>query len=583
MCSIIGYRGGRKAVRVLINGLRNMEYRGYDSVGVATMDGAKIQVRKRVGRVDDVSKAMGLDELGGTSGVGHTRWATQGAPTDRNAHPHVSSGGRVAIVHNGTIENFAELRTSLESQGFSFKSETDSEVIANLLESELDGGDGVRGAVLRTIAKIRGHYTFAAIFNDGSMAATRRRESLIVGVGDGEYYVSSDVHGFVEYANDVIYVNDGDVVVIDDDGLGIYDGDGRRVTTELTKVSRELATIYKEDYAHHTLKEISEQPDVIGAAGADESAVSAVARSLRDAGTVYIVGSGTSYNAALAAKHLLLEYASIRAEAIVASEIPVHARSLERGGIMLAISQSGESADVLEAAGIARNAGIDVISIVNHPNSALARESTDVIRINCGPEIGVAATKSFLSQLVVLYKIVGELGGPGIDQEVISQAISGALESGPHVKEIARRLRDVNDVYVLGRGIHYAIALEAALKLKELTYIHAEAMPGGELKHGPLALLDEDTNVIIINPPGTTHDDALADAAKIRARGAHVIGIDTADSDAYDDWIPIPESDEAAHTIAEIVPIQLLAYYTALERDTNPDRPRNLAKSVTVR
>lgn len=583
MCSIIGYKGRHDAARILVNGLRSMEYRGYDSVGVATMDNAQILVRKGAGRVDDVNKAVELDKLPGVSGIGHTRWATQGAPTDLNAHPHTSSGGRVAIVHNGTIENFVELRKILKVNGFTFKSDTDSEVIANLLESELDGDDGIKGAVSRTISKIRGHYTFVAIFADGSLAAAKRRESLIIGVGDDEYHVSSDVHGFIEYTDDVIYVNDENIVIIDNNGLAIYDENGKQVTTKLTKVSRELATIYKGDYAHHTLKEISEQPDIIGSAGSNSSAISTTAGALRDAKTVYIVGSGTSYNAALVAKYLLSKYASIRAEAIVASEISVHAESLDHDGIMLAISQSGESADMLEAAQVARNSGIDVISIVNHPNSALARESTSIIRMNCGPEIGVAATKSFLSQLVILYKIIGELGGPAIDQSMISQSISIALESGPRTKEVAVRLREVNDVYVLGRGIHYAIALEAALKLKELTYIHAEAMHGGELKHGPLALLDADTNVIVINPPGPTHDDALADVAKIRARGAHIIGIDTINTDMYDDWIAIPESDETTYAIIEIIPIQLLAYYTALERNTDPDHPRNLAKSVTVR
>lgn len=583
MCAIIGYKGKRNAASVLVNGLRHMEYRGYDSVGIATRDGAHILVKKGVGRVDNVNVAMKLDELPGNSGVGHTRWATNGKITDLNAHPHISSGSRVAIVHNGVIENFAELKNSLELRKFSFKSETDSEVIANLLESELDGKDGIRGAVARTVALLKGQYTFVAIFADGSLAAVKSRESLIVGVGSDEYYVSSDVHGFIEYTDDVIYVDDKNIVVIDDNGLAIYDEDGNTVTTELTKVSRELAGIYKGDYAHYTLKEISEQSEIIAAAGGKASSIAASARALCGAETVYIVGSGTSYNAALVGKYLLSKYASIRAETIVASEILVHAGSLSRNGIMLAISQSGESADMLEAARVAHDAGLDIISIVNYPNSALARESSSVIRMDCGPEIGVAATKSFVSQLVTLYRIVAELGGPRIDSESISRAISAALESGSRIKEIAASLQNSNDMYVLGRGIHYAIASEASLKLKELTYIHAEAILGGELKHGPLALLDSKTRVMVINPPGPTHSDSLADAAKIRARGAHIIGIDTADADVYDDWIPIPESDEMLYPIVEIIPIQLLAYYTALERNTDPDHPRNLTKSVTVR
>lgn len=583
MCSIIGYRGKRHVAQILVSGLRNMEYRGYDSVGVATSDSGKILIRKGVGRVDDVNKSANLEGIGGICGIGHTRWATHGAPTELNAHPHMSSGGRVAIVHNGTIENFAELRASLEAKGFKFESETDSEVIANLIESKLAEGLGIKDAVMRTISSIRGHYTFAAVFADGSMAAARLRESLIVGVGKDEYYVSSDVHGFVEYADDVIYVNDGNIVIIDDEGLAIYDAEGKKTIPTITKVSRKLATIYKGDYAHHTLKEISEQPDIVAKAGTDSAVISAAAKALREAGTVYIVGSGTSYNVALVAKNLFGKHASIRAEAVIASEISANSSTLERGGVMLAISQSGESADTLEAVRLARNSGVNVISIVNHPDSAIAHESDMIIRMDCGLEIGVAATKSFVSQLVILYKIVGELGGPTINLDKVSRSVSILLENSARIKDIAASMRKANDAYILGRQVHYAIALEAALKLKELTYIHAEAIPGGELKHGPLALLDNDTNVIVINPPGPTHQDTLADVAKIRARGARIIGIDSKNNESYDDWIELADADEISHTISEIVPVQLLAYYTALERNADPDHPRNLTKSVTVR
>ncbi len=582
MCSIIGYSGSRAAARVLVGGLRRMEYRGYDSVGVATGSGGEILVRKGVGRVDGVNVSLRLDELPGNAGVGHTRWATQGAATDTNAHPHASSGGRVAIVHNGSIDNFAQLRESLRSRGFTFKSETDSEVIANLLESELDGEGGAKGAIMRTVATLKGHYTFAAIFDDGTIVAARMHEPLIIGVGDGEHYVASDVLGFVEYTDDAIYVGDGNFVVIDGDGPTVYDADGNAVEMRVTKVSRELAGIYKGDYAHYTLKEISEQPEAIMGAGGDEASIEAAAAALREAGTVYIVGSGTSHNAALVAKHILSSHARIRAEVIVASEFPVHATSLS-GGVMLAISQSGESADILEAARLASDAGLGVISLVNHPSSSLARESSRTVRMDCGPEIGVAATKSFTSQLAALYRIAAALGGPRVDIGAVSGAMAEALRCESQARAIAAELRDVSDVYVLGRGIHYAIASEAALKLKELAYIHAEAMPGGELKHGPLALLGEDSRVIVINPPGPTHDDALADAAKIRARGGRTIGIDTHDADEYDEWIGIPECAEWIYPIIGIIPAQLVAYYTALERDTDPDHPRNLAKSVTVR
>jgi len=582
MCSIIGYRGPRPAARVLVGGLRRMEYRGYDSVGVATGSGGRILVKKGVGRVDGVNDSLRLDALPGHAGIGHTRWATQGAPTGANAHPHASSGARVAIVHNGSITNFEALRGSLEARGHRFASETDSEVIANLLESELGGEGGAKGAVMRTVAALEGHYAFAALLDDGTIAAARRRAPLIVGVGDGEHYVSSDVLGFVEYTDDAIYVGDGNIVVIDGGGLAVYGADGAPAEARVTKVSRELAGIYKGDYAHYTLKEISEQPTSIIGAGGDERAIAAAARAIAGAKTVYVVGSGTSHNAAIVAKHLLSAHAGIRAEVIVASELPVHAHSLS-GGVMLAISQSGESADMLEAARLASAAGVSVVSLVNHPSSSLARESAQVVRINCGPEIGVAATKSFTSQLAALHRITAELGGPRVDMAAVSRALAGALECDRRARGVAAGLRDMDDVYVLGRGVHYAIASEAALKLKELAYIHAEAMHGGELKHGPLALLDARSRVIVINPPGPTHEDALSDAAKIRARGARTIGIDTADAGEYDEWLRIPECEGWMYPLAEIVPAQLVAYYTALERDTDPDHPRNLAKSVTVR
>ena len=582
MCSIIGYRGKQDAARVLVGGLRRMEYRGYDSVGVATRKDTGITIKKGVGRVDEVNARLGLEELQGRSGIGHTRWATQGAATEANAHPHRSGGRRVAIVHNGSIENFAELRRALESAGHSFESETDSEVIANLLESELDGGGGPKGAIMRAAAALRGSYAFAAVFEDGTLAATRRSEPLIVGVGRDGYYVASDILGFIEHTDDVIYVKDGQIAVIGTGGLELYDAEGSAVPQEITKVSHELSSIYKGDYAHHTIKEITEQPDIIASAGGDPAAIRAAAAALRDAEGLYVVGSGSSHNAALIGRHLLLEHAQIRAEVIAASEASSHPGALARGAV-LAISQSGESADIIEAVRLMRGAGLGVVSIVNHPHSSLARESSLIVRMDCGPEIGVAATKSFMAQLVVLYRIVAELGGPGLDEAALAHAVSAALDSGDGARKVASALRDISDVYVLGRGIHYPIAAEAALKLKELTYIHAEAILGGELKHGPLALLGPGAHAIVINPPGPTRADSLADAAKMRARGSRVIGIDTADADEYDYWIPIPEADEPLYPLVEIVPVQLLAYYTALERRTDPDHPRNLAKSVTVR
>jgi glucosamine--fructose-6-phosphate aminotransferase (isomerizing) len=586
MCSIIGYRGRGVAAPILVHGLKRMEYRGYDSVGVATRSRGRIQVRKGVGGVSAVNESAGLDSMKGTIGIGHTRWASHGGITDINAHPHSSSTGGLALVHNGIVENHKELKEELLSCGFTFESETDTEVLANLLQKNYDDAGDILEAVLRTVRRIRGDYAFVAMFGDGTLAAARLHVPLIIGVRGGAHFLSSDVLGFIEKTDDAIYMDSGDVAVIGNAGLDIYDFEGNRVRRPLTKVSKEFADVYRGEFAHFTQKEISEQPDTVlrsgeGAADAIEHAATAI----RDAGSAYITGSGTSYNAALVARYLLSKYAGVRLEPIISSEMPFTPGSIDPGSVLIAISQSGESADVLEAVRIAKGSGARVISIVNMLLSPLAQESSQVLAMNCGPEIGVAATKSFTAQLAVIYQIVDRLchGCLKVDFGEISHAISGILADYQDIRKIASELRDSSDIYVLGRGIHHPIAAEAALKLKELSYIHAEGIPGGELKHGPLALMGPGTHVIVINPDDETYQGMINSTSEIKARGARIIGVSDRPSDLYDHWIRIPKLHESIYPIVEIVPIQLLSYYTALERDTNPDRPRNLAKSVTVR
>ena len=628
-CSIIGYLGPDRAAPVLVRGLRRMEYRGYDSVGVATKTARGVQVRKGVGRVAEVNGAERLDEMGGSAGIGHTRWATHGGVTDANAHPHQSSSGAVAVVHNGTVDNFAELKSELLADGYTFRSETDTEVISNLLQKSLgQAGGSARDAMVRTVARLRGRYAFVALFANGTLAAARFHRPLIVGVGggvggaagagaagggaggvgagaaaaaEGPYLPSSDVMGFIEQTDDAVYVDNGQFVTIDRSGLRAYAFDGSEAPYAVTKVSREFADAYKGDYAHYTLKEISEQPDTIvragtgggGGAGAVAEAA-ALLRACRDGGrSVYVTGSGTSYNAAMVARHVLSRRAGLRAEPVMSSEMPHWPEPVPGGSVLLALSQSGESADVIEAAEMARRSGAEVVSIVNLTASSLAQESSVVIGMNCGPEIGVAATKSFTSQLAVIHGLADEMAGPDageggaggrFDAAAAASAISDVLSDHARIRELAARLKDVSDIYVLGRGVHYPIAAEAALKIKELTYIHAEGMAGGELKHGPLALIDSSVYVVVVNPGDSTFDDMLTGAREIKARGARIVGVSDSDSDVYDHWVRIPRmADEAAYPAVEIVPLQLLAYYLALERDTDPDHPRNLAKSVTVK
>jgi len=586
MCSIIGYSGNEIASPIIVKGLKRMEYRGYDSVGVATKSENQIELKKGIGKVNEVNSKIQLDTLPGNVGIGHTRWATHGKVTNFNAHPHPSNSGKIAIVHNGIVENFEELKKQLEDEGYEFKSETDSEVIANLIQKNYELTKDVKETILKTVSEIKGHYAFVAMFENGQLAAARFHEPLIIGVGKNNVFLSSDVLGFVEYTDNAIYMKSRNFVILDKNEFKIFDFNGKNTEYEITKVSKEFGDAYKGDYAHFTLKEIYEQPDVILKAGEKTSdAIEKAVNLMRDAKNIYITGSGTSYNSALIAKQILSKYAKIKSEPIISSELQFSPDIVEENSVLIAISQSGESADVLEAVRIAKKLNCKIISIVNLLTSSLARKADVVIGMNCGPEIGVAATKSFTAQLVILYKLVQKLSNNSItiNFEKFSESILKILENPIKIQEIAKKLKDISDIYILGRGINFPIAIESALKLKELTYIHAEGIAGGELKHGPLALMDSDVYVIIINPNDSTYSDTLTSAREIKARGAKIIGISDIESDVYDHWIEIPKLDEVLYPISEIVPIQLLSYYAALTKETDPDYPRNLAKSVTVK
>ena len=585
MCSIIGYSGNEVAAPIIVKGLKRMEYRGYDSVGVATESNNQIELKKGIGKVNEVNSKIQLDTLPGKTGIGHTRWATHGKVTEFNAHPHPSNSGKIAIVHNGIIENFEELKKQLENEGYNFKSETDSEIIANLLQKNYESTKNVKETILKTVSEIKGDYAFVAMFENGQLAAARFHEPLIVGIGQENVFLSSDVLGFIEYTDNVIYMKNRNIIILDKKDFQILDFNGKNTEYEITKVSKEFGDVYKGDYAHFTLKEIYEQPDVILKSG--EKTIGDIEKAveyIKNAKNIYITGSGTSYNSALIAKQILSKYVKIKSEPIISSELQFSPEIIERDSVLIAISQSGESADVLEAVRIAKKLNCKIISIVNLLTSSLVRKSDITLGMNCGPEIGVAATKSFTAQLTILYKIVQKLSNNiTIDFEKFAESILKIIENPVKIQKIAKELKNVSDIYILGRGINYPIAIESALKLKELTYIHAEGIPGGELKHGPLALMDSNVFVIIINPNDSTYADTLTSAREIKARGAKIIGISDIESDLYDYWIEIPKIKEILYPISEIIPIQLLSYYSALEKDTDPDYPRNLAKSVTVK
>jgi glucosamine--fructose-6-phosphate aminotransferase (isomerizing) len=562
-----------------------MEYRGYDSAGVAMLSDDGIILRKGVGKVEQVNSAKQLDALPGKVGIGHTRWATHGGVNEMNAHPHLSWSRKIAIVHNGIIENYEELKADVGQRGYLFRSETDSEVIANLLQCNRDLGMSVEEAVSETLRELKGRYAFVALMDDGTLVGARNNAPLILGIGRNAAFVSSDIMGFIEEADDVIYLDNGQFVLMNREKIRICDFAGRPVEQHLVKVSRELAEADKGRYVHYTLKEINDQPDVIVKAGSrSRSELEVLAALMRKSDVIYITGSGSSYNAALVGKHLFSRHVGMRVEPIISSEAQFSPMYLDGRSLLLALSQSGESADVIEAVGIAKEHGASVASIVNVETSSLARLSAISVGLNCGPEIGVAATKSFTSQLAVLYALNDILcGGDEFDLRDAPAAMHKILAEEESIRKIAAELAGVSDIYVLGDGVHYFIACEASLKLKELAYVHAEAMPSGELKHGPLALLGSSSYVLVFNPSDSTYANTLAMAHEVKARGVKIIGVSDLPNPIYDHWIKIPRVAEQLFSILEILPIQLLAYHMAIQRNTNPDYPRNLAKSVTVR
>lgn len=573
MCGIVGCVG-QDVSELLVRGLKRLEYRGYDSYGFATLEGNGIKVVKEVGKIRDVK--LGRSRVG----IAHTRWATHGKVNRENAHPHLSCDGKVAIVHNGIISNYLELRSRLEGRGHRFKSETDSEVIAHLLEEHLKGSS-VKRAMLKTVKELKGDFSFIAMFKGiETLVGARFGPPLVIGLGTDEGFLASDVLAFIDRTDDVVFLESGEFVILGRDYWEVFGLDGKPIEKKSVKVAWEAADVSKKEFSHYTLKEIHEQPSTIHRAlMQDEGSLKPFFDALSDNG-VYFVGCGTSYHACLVAKYLLAKLMKKPVEVMLGSEVSYYSE-LMNGGSLLAVSQSGETADVLKAVKKAREKKMKVLSIVNQVNSTLARESDAFLSINCGPEIGVAATKSFTSQLVLLeFLIMGEVGKRPM-LEGVGKAVSEAILDD-QIEEIAKTFRDSNDFYFVGRGVHYPIALEGALKLKELAYVHAEGMAAGELKHGTLALISEGTPVVVINPKDETYIETLSNAMEMKSRGAKIIGVSDELSNIYDYYVRIPKLYWYTYPLVEVVPLQLLAYYMAVLRAKDPDHPRNLAKSVTV-
>ena len=603
MCGIVGYVGSRQATKVLLDGLKKLEYRGYDSSGIAVLNGSGLKVYKKEGKIANLESI--LPEVIGTCGIGHTRWATQGAPTMINAHPHVS--GTIAVVHNGIVENYEELRGLLVSEGYKFASETDTEVLAHLIHKYYRGN--LVDAVLEGMKKVRGTYAAAFICGDTKQVVAIRKDSpLIVGIGANENFVASDVTALLKYTKNIVYLEDQEVVDLSENGVKFFNSSGQTIQKcpELIDMDEEAAE--KSGYPHFMLKEIHEQVStvhetMIGRISVMDGDVilndiTISPEDIKKLEKIEILACGTSYNAGLVGKYLFENLAKIQTNVNVSSEFRYCNPVINRSSLIIAISQSGETADTIAATKEAKMHGCRTLAITNVVNTTLSREVNDVLYTRAGPEIGVAATKTFTSQLVNLYLVaiyfakIRGLMDSGRSKRLIDSlrklpgSIQVVLDNKNDVDIIATRFSNAKDYFFLGRSLNYPIALEGALKMKEISYIHAEGYAAGELKHGPLALISSTTPVVAIMTGILTYDKMLNNIREVKARGAQVIAIATdADSDISkyaDAVIRIPVVDDLFYPILSSVIVQLLAYYSAKALKCPIDNPRNLAKSVTV-
>ncbi|CAL9503413.1 Glutamine--fructose-6-phosphate aminotransferase [isomerizing] [Streptomyces sp. enrichment culture] len=614
MCGIVGYVGSQSALDVVMAGLKRLEYRGYDSAGVAVLADGGLAPAKRAGKLVNLEKELAQRPLpAGTTGIGHTRWATHGGPTDANAHPHLDNAGRVAVVHNGIIENFAALRAELAGRGHELASETDTEVVAHLLAEEFSSCADLAEAMRLVCRRLEGAFTLVAVHADEPdvVVGARRNSPLVVGVGEGESFLASDVAAFIAHTREAIELGQDQVVELRRDGVTVTGFDGRPAEVRSYHVDWDASAAEKGGYDHFMLKEIAEQPkavadtllgriDASGSLTLDE--VRIPASELREMDKVVIVACGTAFHAGLIAKYAIEHWTRIPCEVELASEFRYRDPILDHRTLVVAISQSGETMDTLMALRHAREQGARVLAVCNTNGSTIPRESDAVLYTHAGPEVAVASTKAFLTQLVACYLValyLGQVRGTKWGDEIrdvirdlarIGGAVERVLETMEPVRELARSLADKNTVLFLGRHVGYPVALEGALKLKELAYMHAEGFAAGELKHGPIALVEEDLPVVVVVPSprgrSVLHDKIVSNIQEIRARGARTIVIAEEGDDAVvpyaDHLIRIPATPTLLQPLVATVPLQVFACELATARGNEVDQPRNLAKSVTV-
>ncbi|CAL9449604.1 Glutamine--fructose-6-phosphate aminotransferase [isomerizing] [Streptomyces sp. enrichment culture] len=614
MCGIVGYVGSQSALDVVMAGLKRLEYRGYDSAGVAVLADGGLAPAKRAGKLVNLEKELAQRPLpAGTTGIGHTRWATHGGPTDANAHPHLDNAGRVAVVHNGIIENFAALRAELAGRGHELASETDTEVVAHLLAEEFSSCADLAEAMRLVCRRLEGAFTLVAVHADEPdvVVGARRNSPLVVGVGEGESFLASDVAAFIAHTREAIELGQDQVVELRRDGVAVTGFDGRPAEVRSYHVDWDASAAEKGGYDHFMLKEIAEQPkavadtllgriDASGSLTLDEVRISAA--ELREMDKVVIVACGTAFHAGLIAKYAIEHWTRIPCEVELASEFRYRDPILDHRTLVVAISQSGETMDTLMALRHAREQGAKVLAVCNTNGSTIPRESDAVLYTHAGPEVAVASTKAFLTQLVACYLValyLGQVRGTKWGDEIrdvirdlsrIGGAVEQVLGTMEPVRELARSLADKNTVLFLGRHVGYPVALEGALKLKELAYMHAEGFAAGELKHGPIALVEEDLPVVVVVPSprgrSVLHDKIVSNIQEIRARGARTIVIAEEGDDAVvpyaDHLIRIPATPTLLQPLVATVPLQVFACELATARGNEVDQPRNLAKSVTV-
>ena len=593
MCGIVGciLKDDEDVAPILFDCISKLEYRGYDSIGLATYSQEKIHIKKDKGKIEEVDKKLTLTDMPGSFGIAHVRWATHGDPSKLNSHPHVDEENTVAVVHNGIIENYLEIKEQLTGEGHVFKSETDTEVIPHLIEKFMDEGFDLEHAVRKTIGVIEGAYALAAISvkEPDKIVATRKDSPLIVGLGENGYYLASDSPAILKYAKDIIYPEKGEIVIVDRTGIVVHDEFDNAVNKEIETINWTPEMAEKEGYDHFMIKEINEQATAVTNTLTQRENIQKIIDEVGDLQRICFVACGTSYHASLTGKYLIESLAGIPTDVILASEFKYSANTLNDRTLVIFISQSGETADSLKALDVA-NQTSKTLGIVNVAGSAITRRADYVIQTQAGPEIGVAATKTYVAQLTSIYLFAALLSKNEEllnDLERVPEFIDEVLSQDELIRELSKRYNYARDFFYLGRGYSYPTALEGALKLKEISYIHGEGYAAGELKHGPLALIDEGIPVVVIIPPGDNYRKTMSNLEEVKSRGANVLALGAWDDESLktkaDVVISInPEVKEIIAPLVYIVPLQLIAYYITLEKGHDPDKPKNLAKCVTV-